>query len=336
VNELQLLRRQALNVDEPSEQTRAKARAKLHAHIAATHAFRSGCDAVNSRRNRRRLVAAALVSAAVITAAGVLLTTQLVGGESASAASSLLRQIAGAAAKQPEPAVLAEGQYLYIKSEEAYLSYNTAAIGQGEEYAALVPATREVWLGEHGRLSRTAGEPVFLSQRDHDRWLAAGSPDLSQGVTMDTSLGTIAPPDLPTDPDKLFQRLKEQAAGAGHGLYLEMFVLVGDNLRETLASSALRAALYEVAARIPGVEVGGDVVDSAGRNGIAFSMADETDHTRHTLIIDPETAQLLEERDVVLDSAFELGYPAGTVIGHATYLFTTPVANNYDRPEPER
>ena len=79
--------------------------------------------------------------------------------------------------------------------------------------------------------------------------------------------------DLPTDPDALFDRLKAEAAGGGDGLYEEMFVLVGDHSRETLTSSSLRAALYEVAARIPGVKLEGEVTDSAGRPGLAVSLA---------------------------------------------------------------
>jgi RNA polymerase sigma-70 factor (ECF subfamily) len=98
-----------------------------------------------------------------------------------------------------------------------------------------------------------------------------------------------------------------------------MFTLVGDALRETNATPAQRAALYEVAARIPGVELIGHVRDPVGRPGIAVAHSGKTAGIRETLILDPETSVLLSEEQVTLDGN-SFGYPAGTVIGHATYV----------------
>jgi hypothetical protein len=58
-------------------------------------------------------------------------------------------------------------------------------------------------------------------------------------------------------------------------------------LVETPASPALREALYDVAASIPGVAVNGDYTDSLGRTGTALSLGGET------LVIDPASGQLL-------------------------------------------
>ena len=129
------------------------------------------------------------------------------------------------------------------------------------------------------------------------------------------------PPRLSTclnDPDALWERLESDAEEGGSSRYDRMFTRVGDSLRETAATSAQRAALYEVAARIPGVELLGRVTDRSGRPGLAVARVDEANATRHTLIFDPETSQLLgEEQAVVAGNAF--GYPAGTVVGYATY-----------------
>jgi hypothetical protein len=331
VNELDFIRRHAPHTTEPTEEARAQARRGVLSHIEASTlapASRPSRRVPSALRARWRL-AAALGAAVVIVAVALVLTNEL-GGERIASAAGVLRQAAITAAQQPQPAPAAAGQYLYMKSVEAYLSFYPQEGG----FAVLVPGTREVWLGEHGRLHQTSsGEPVFLSQRDHDRWVAAGSSRLEgDPLPMDADLGSFSTLDLPTDPDVLFDRLKVEAADGGDGLYEEMFVLVGDHLRETLTSSSLRAALYEVAARIPGVKLEGELTDSAGRPGLAVSLADKTNHTRHTLVFDPKTSRLLAEQDVVLDSGYELGYPAGTVIGYATYLVSATVSNNTDRP----
>jgi hypothetical protein len=112
-----------------------------------------------------------------------------------------------------------------------------------------------------------------------------------------------------------------------------MFVLVGDDLRETSASPAERAALYEVAARIPGVELVGSVTDPAGRTGVAVAMTDTTNHMRQTLIFDPQTAQLLaEEQTVVAGNVF--GWPAGALVGRTIYLVHEVVSSNTAVPAP--
>ena len=75
-----------------------------------------------------------------------------------------------------------------------------------------------------------------------------------------------------------------------------MFTAVGDYLRETATTPAQRAALYEVAAGIDGVELLGDVTDHAGRTGTAVAIDDPEQGVRHTLVFDPDTGVLLEER----------------------------------------
>jgi hypothetical protein len=66
-----------------------------------------------------------------------------------------------------------------------------------------------------------------------------------------------------------------------------------------------RSALYEVAARLPGVE--------SGRPGVAVAMRDEVNHLRSELIFDPAT-------------------PEGTRIGWAVYLRSEVVDAIRQRP----
>jgi len=87
-----------------------------------------------------------------------------------------------------------------------------------------------------------------------------------------------------------------------------MFTLIGDSLRERAATPAQRAALYQVAARLPGIELVGSTKDGAGRSGVAVAL---TAHGIHfTLIFDPDTAALLGEEQTAL-AGNTYGFPAG-------------------------
>ncbi len=322
---------------EPTPAVRSKARENLLARIEGSAEPRLHARAGRAGREWRlghymhfspRLAAAAGGVAVVLIAGGVLLSVGLPGGATASAA-PILREAAGIALKQPAPPTLAEGQYLYVKSFNTDLTI----VNRGEEdsYTALFSTDREVWMGQQSVLrTSAAGEPQFPTEADRQSWIDAGSPDLIGG-TAEMPLGEAAPLDLPTDPDELFDRLKQEAEGAGPGLYEEMFVLVGDNLRESLASPEQRAALYEVAARLPGVILVGTVTDSAGREGVAVSMDDDQAHIRCTLIIDTDTSALLSEERIALEG-FDLGFPVGSLIGRDTYLVTAVVGSNEARP----
>src|SRR5262249_17825186 len=111
----------------------------------------------------------------------------------------------------------------------------------------------------------------------------------------------------------------------------EMFVVVGDSLRQTNASAPQRAALYAVAARIPGVELVGEVTDAVGRSGVEVAMDDDATHVRSTLIFDPQTSLLLAEEQFTL-AGNSFGYPSGTCIETATYLKTAIVDTLGARP----
>jgi hypothetical protein len=281
-------------------------------------------------RSRRPWLVTAAGAATAATAAAVFLGTDSSGDGTASAA-TVLRQAAVATRAQPTPPRPGPGEYLYVKSESAYLS-----VFPEDMFAVLVPRVREMWVGpEGGRMRETSGEPKFLSERDRERWIAAGRPDLSEPVWG----GAVeAPPalDLPSDPDALYARLEAQSEGHPEGVHEEMFTLLGDALRDTMlrymtATPAQRAALYEVAARIPGVELVGRVTDPTGRTGVAVAMSSTADGLRHMLVLNADTGELLSEEQRVLEEN-EFGYPAGTLIGYATYVTSAVVDSNRERP----
>jgi RNA polymerase sigma-70 factor (ECF subfamily) len=286
-------------------------------------------SAAPRHRLRLRFLAPAAGAAALATALAAVFVGVGTNGDGNAAAATALRDAAAIARQQPAPARLGRGEYLYVKSEDAYLS--TTVISSELWFSVLVPHVREIWLGpDGGRIRQSSGEPRFLSERDREQWIAAGRPELREPA-WEGSTEPAQSLDLPSDPDALYQRLEHDAAGHPEGVYEEMFTLVGDALRETSASPEQRAALYEVAARLPGVQLVGRVTDPAGRPGLAVAMTHPADGVRHALVFDPETSALLAEEQLALPGN-EFGYPEGELIGYATYLETGVVDSVGERP----
>jgi hypothetical protein len=284
------------------------------------------------RRPPRRLSRRVLLPAAGLAAAAAAVAVALVGvGKDATvdpAAAAVLREAAAKAKVQKPLPPLGQGRVLYVKSVDAYL----ATWADTGNFSVLVPHVREIWQGpEGGLLVTTSGEPKFLSGRDRRRWIVAGRPNLREGGPGRIALPRQAPSDLPTDVDALFAQLEDEARGHSEGTHRQMFTRLGDYLRETNITPRQRAALYEVAARIPGVELIGPLHDSRGRPGVAVAMEHPSDGTRETLVIDSATGILLAEQKVTLGKNF-YGYPAGTVVGHSTYLVTAMVEAVGARP----
>jgi hypothetical protein len=122
---------------------------------------------------------------------------------------------------------------------------------------------------------------------------------------------------LPTDPAKLGAMLSHEVKDygpdpnptGGVSADQEEFVEVGDLLRDSPASPALRKALYDVAAGIPGVRLVGYLKDAVGRTGVGVEF-----HGEGTMLIDPATGQLLEE------------FGGNDIAGGAVYLSQGPAS----------
>jgi len=338
MDDLEFLKTHVPESESPGDEATARARAALLARIDADAA--AGAASTPTRvadrrmpgRPRRRVWRWAGVAAACAAAVAIAGAFLLDGSPARpdTAAASALHQAAVVALKQPSPAPLAAGEYAYTKSEGVFLT-STAAKGQAT-MSTRTPFVRETWMGARSRLRETYGKAEFVSAQDRANWIAAGKPDFfgDPGTSIDP-LGKYVPLDLPTDAGALFTELKTNAAGHGTSLYNEMFVLVGDDLRGTATSPAQRAALYDVAARIPGVELVGNVTDSTGRPGVAVAMTDETTHIRQVLILDPTTSQLLAEEQRVV-AGNEFGWPSGTLMGSQTYLVHAVAGSNSEVP----
>jgi hypothetical protein len=98
---------------------------------------------------------------------------------------------------------------------------------------------------------------------------------------------------LSTNPRTLLQQMRRIDGGPPGPA--EDFVHVGDFLRETDASPAVRAALYRAAALIPGVKLLGMVRDHLHRRGLG--VAYDSHGVRHELIFNSRTSALMGEED---------------------------------------
>jgi hypothetical protein len=284
MNELELIREVGSEVPYPDAATTARARAAV---------------LPPPRRRARRRWPFALAASAT-AAAAALAVVLLQSGSPDSAAAAVLERTARTAADQPATAPPRPGQFVYTKSRSLN---ETTSVTHGQAINTLADQTREAWIGTDGsgRLRETSSNSRFMSARDRQAWIAAGRPDLggeyhSDGQFKRGGLYFFDLSKLPTDADSLKETIEERKVEGGPPGDAETFTIVGDMLRETYASPPLRAALYRVAAGLPGVELIGDVKDEDGRTGTAVGYT--KDGTRNDLIFDPTTSALLGERTV--------------------------------------
>ena len=272
MNALDELLSSTARVADLTQAARNNGRAALESAIAdLSHAESSAPPpeprpAPQPHRSKRRLfIAASVAAAAAIAGAATVtvLSSQSNVGISLMAA-TVLRNAGTAAGEQP-------GGW----PDAAYWHVTSVYESGGKFYH------RDIWVAHHGNgVLEDDGvfgsmTPTSLGPNVFD---AGGS-----GLTWDQLYA------LPTDPAKLEPVLQMDIKGAGPNPTAELYTAVGDLLRESPAPPALREALYEVAAGIPGVKLVGHYKDALGRTGTAVERDGET------LVFDPATGQLLAD-----------------------------------------
>jgi hypothetical protein len=125
---------------------------------------------------------------------------------------------------------------------------------------------------------------------------------------------------LPTNVNALWRLYRGAGKGSAAGKRHEMFTEIGDLLREDPIPARVRAALYLVAARIPGISVLGLTRDGIGRPALAVALNDTLYRERSELLFDPKTWSLLGERSVVVKPSRQYQVKPGTVQSGATYI----------------
>ncbi|KNB51762.1 hypothetical protein [Streptomyces caatingaensis] len=228
--------------------------------------------AVPVRKWRRRLPV--LVSAAAVVAVALGVTVQPWSGSGGGHGSPAAGRTAVRERVEPAP---------YWKVRTVTWSW---AVGKGEGPRKTYET---LWFGRDKALQQM-GDGTVLETGDFStetRQMAYDVP--GKPVTWD-DVGK-----LPTDPAALRKRLVGSAGGdtAEEGLFNGIAAL----LARSPAEPPVRAALFEVLTRIPGVRVTERVKDSTGRAGTAVEMDLKGDDWRRRLVVDPGTFHVLETSD---------------------------------------
>jgi hypothetical protein len=318
------------------------------------------------RRRPRGLVltvaAGAATAAAGATALALGLLPGAASGHPQAATVAALYKLSRVAARQSAAGPPGPGQFQYTSS----VGINQACTAARLYFCVNYREQREIWIGADGsgRIRETASDPAFPSAKDRHNWIALGKPKLLTGPSDDhfgpggLSDGPVDLSKLPTDPAQLAALISSRKIEGGPPGPAEDFVQVGDLLRESDASPALRAALFKVAAGIPGVKLLGTVTDSDGRPGIAIAYPHSASNepspmpsaspsataspsaspgpgdgsqgtVLNELIFDPDTSGLLAEQTVLVrpDNSTKL-------LGYSDYLLSGVVGSVSDVPPP--
>jgi hypothetical protein len=124
----------------------------------------------------------------------------------------------------------------------------------------------------------------------------------------------------PTNPRAIYRRLYADTHSGGR-IYAEdhVFSEIAESLSGDPMPAALRSGFYRALALVPGLRLTANVRDSKGRVGVGASIVRAG--VQEQIIFDPATAEMLEERKVVLSPKLAgLATTPGTVINDTTYL----------------
>lgn len=319
MDELTLIRSIRDDVEPPSADAVDAGRRALIEHIG-------------SRRlptRHRGLKRAGWISGGTIAAgaiAAALVLTNVVGlagwrGGAEPAAAAVLHH---AAIETSDP-VVGPGQYLEVSTHAVYsASSDVGTYLETQNGQLYVPHDKNndwVWVRDAGTVAKTFDASSKKAAAEDE---GTGKGDTIRAPRGAFYNGTpVGFTDLPRNPQQLLNYIYRTTLGQGVSPDGEALVFIADTLRTGTVPADLRAALYEAAAGIPGVEVINREANLDGRTGIALGRA-EKDGVRQEIIIDPATGLLIGERQVVTRPDVINGVPAGTAIG-STAITTTVV-----------
>lgn len=327
MDELTLLRR-ARSDAQPSPAALNRGRAALLERAAspATTAERP------PHRARRRLAIGGLSTIGAAALAGALVMTDIVGltgwrGSADPAAAAALSEASAAAIAATDP-VLAPGQFLEVRTRAENIAH--VDLGEGTTpfaistddtlYRPADPADDWVWVRGPQTVAQTFGAASAATAAEWTQMMTEEN-SFETGDLLRAPAGTFyggaagAGYDdltaLPRDPYRLLNYIYRATLGAGPSPDTEALVFIADRLRIGNVPADLRAAMYQAAAMIPGVEFLDDQVTLDGRTGVAIGREEQAWGSRVEIIVDPKTGTFIGEREILVKD--QDGLPAGTV-----------------------
>lgn len=332
----------ALAALHPAEDAEDRAFRRTKAELLVAAGGREPAPEPEPRPRRRRWAwwAASVGTVAAVVASVLVVQTVQLGDTMPNAAAEQLNKAAGKIDAVDEP--LGPGEYRYIATHAWWMAtmdrYSYLAENLLETW---VPADekqewlwrRDVtgarkWVAGTEAEARADGIPVDEAGWPEGEWRApcgdwfaeeeGREPCASPGSWQTPNAEFLA--SLPRDTEDLYDRLRTDTEGHGKDPDLEMVVYVADTLRTGLVPADLRAALYRVLAKVPGLEITEEVANLDGVKGTAYGIS--ANGRRHDVIVDPRTGQFIGERQITEDG-FD-GIPAGTVMEYTSV--TTAVA----------
>ena len=294
------------------------------------------------RRRRAAITSLAGAGAAVVTALTVGLLTGLPGprgthestGGSTRTAAYVLQRAAGAVIQPGQP-VPSPGQYILVTS--AGLSMTDG----GGKNNWLTVERRRAWLPVDDRKPGVLWYDAVRNERFP--WSVPAPTTRGLGVSwlsVPPQGCPGAPPaqftyrfltTLPTNPGKLRAWIYGHKGG-GQSADDQAWTDIGDLLGIMLTPPKLTAALFRVAAAIPGATVVPHATDAAGRAGIAVARLIQGSSEDNELVFSARTYRLLGERTTLTAPGKGVG-PAGTVIGGWALLNNTVVSHLPRHPQ---
>jgi hypothetical protein len=288
-----------------------------------------------ARSGRWRVTPPRIAFAGALTAAvaAVVLVVALTGGSGSgdggsheAPVASVLGKVAATAGAQTHGAV--RQPYTYLKTRE--VAVNTTD-HDARSWRVYQSTTREEWVTRNGsgRLRVVAGPTRFLDAADRAEWEGAGRPSfLALGFGRRTERRWLAAgmlrgrvQTLPTEAKVLAGRLRAEAIGEGTEIpaAAATLQLIAEDLRNPVATPALRRALYEATNYLPGIESLGRVKDAEGRAGTAVGLTASRSGApiQYSLIFDPGSAEVLAFEETALEPQ-GANAPDGPAVQRAT------------------
>jgi hypothetical protein len=233
-------------------------------------------------------------------------------------AAYVLNRAASTAASSTRP-VPRPGQFIYVSSVTSYVS---TEVGRSGDQSWLYRTRRQIWQSVDGRRAgllqivdrgnvKLPWGPVPPANSDLPAGWTPLPPASCPGAA--PARGTYAfLASLPADPGRLRTWIYRHPGG-GNPADAQAWSDIGDMLREMLVPPKVAAALFRVAATIPGATVVPHAANAVGRAGVGVSRSGAE------LIFDPKTYQLIGEGAVLTRPVPGQG-PAGTVVASTAQL----------------